>query len=143
MKISTKGIYALEITVDLAIHSQGSKMESIKTIAKRRNLSEKYLERIVSFLKKGGILKSTRGAYGGYLLAKEPKDMLISDILIAVEGDLSPVECLHRDVDCGIDCNKCVTRKLWNEMWSSIKSVVNTTTLEQLVEASRSIENES
>lgn len=143
MKISTKGIYALEITVDLAIHSQDSKKESIKTIATRRNLSEKYLERIVGFLKKGGILTSTRGAYGGYSLAKEPKDMLISDILIAAEGNLSPVECLHKDIDCGIDCSKCVTRKLWNEMWNSIKSVVNTTTLEQLVEASKTFENES
>lgn len=135
MKISTKGIYALEVIVDLAIHSNQTycKYENIKNIAMRRNLSEKYLERIISLLKKEGIVTSVRGAYGGYYLTKEPKDILISDILAAVEGDLAPVECLRNETNCKIDCNKCTTRHLWNEMWMLIKEVVDNTTVQDLL----------
>ena len=70
MKISTKGTYALEIIVDLAMHSEPDRLASLKDIAQRRQLSEKYLERIAGMLKKAGLISSTRGAYGGYFSDK-------------------------------------------------------------------------
>lgn len=132
MKISTKGIYALEIIVDLAIHSDPENLESIKNIAGRRNLSEKYLERIVGMLKKAGLVTSVRGAYGGYYLAREAKDITALEVLTAVEGDLSPVECLTKDTECGIECDVCPTRGTWNQMWDLLKDSVKDTTIEDI-----------
>lgn len=76
MKMSTRGQYALEIAVDLALHLMPDRLESLNDIAKRRNLSEKYLERIMKLLKEAGLVKSVRGAYGGYCLTKEPEKFL-------------------------------------------------------------------
>lgn len=142
MKISTKGIYAIEVMTDLAIHST-DRVESIKNIAERRKLSEKYLEQIVSALKKAHLITSTRGAAGGYRLAKEPGEIHIYDILKATERNLVPMECLQTTTECGINCEKCATRGMWNEMWLAMKEVMDDVTLEQIVEASRQLEHEN
>lgn len=133
MKISTKGRYALEVAVDLAMHSSPQQLESIKNIAARRKLSEKYLERIIGLLKKAEIVTSTRGSKGGYYLSKSPAEITVYDILIAAEGTLAPVECLVKSMDCGIDCEKCPTRNVWNRMWSIIKDSVKDTHLDELI----------
>lgn len=134
MKISTKGIYALEVAVDLAIHADDENRVSIRSVAERRKLSEKYLERIVSMLKKAGVVKSTRGAYGGYCLARDPKDITVLDVLMAAEGDLAPVQCLTKETDCGIDCERCATRNTWNHIWDLLKNAVSDTSIEQIKE---------
>ena len=85
MKISTKGIYALEIVADLAVHTGNGKLESLGNVAQRRALSEKYLERIVKSLKAAGIVESTRGAHGGYALKCSPDQIYVKDVLNAVE----------------------------------------------------------
>ena len=82
MKISTKGRYALRVMIDLAINSNG-KYISLKDIAERQEISNKYLEQIISLLNKAGYLETARGYTGGYKLAKEPKEYTIVDILIA------------------------------------------------------------
>lgn len=120
MKVSTKGIYAIEAMVDLAIHSQ-DKVESIKNIAARRKLSEKYLEQIIGLLRRAELIVSTRGATGGYQLAKSPKQITVLEILQATEKNLMPVECLYKTTDCGIDCDKCATRDMWNDLWHIIE----------------------
>lgn len=132
MKISTRGVYGIEAMIDLGYHSK-DKVESIKNIAKRRNLSEKYLEQIVGKLRKAGLIISTRGAGGGYQLVKAPKDILVKDILMAVEGDLAPVECLTQESDCGMNCAACAARTMWSGMWNAITQVVDNVTLEQLI----------
>lgn len=132
MKISTKGIYALEVAVDLSIYASREKLESIKNIAARRKLSEKYLDRIVGLLKKEGLVESIRGAYGGYYLAREPKDISVLDVLTAAEGDLAPVECLSKETDCGIDCDTCPTRNTWNHMWDLLRDSIKETTIEDI-----------
>lgn len=134
MKISTKGIYALEVAVDLAMYASDENRVSIRSVAERRNLSEKYLERIVSMLKKAGVVKSTRGAYGGYCLAKEPRDITVLDVLRAAEGDLAPVQCLTKETDCGIDCERCATRSTWNHIWDLLKIAIKDTSIEQIKE---------
>ena len=99
MKMSTRGQYALEIAVDLALHLMPDRLESLNDIAKRRNLSEKYLERIMKLLKEAGLVKSVRGAYGGYCLMKEPGEISVLEVLRAAEGQLAPVSCLVENVE--------------------------------------------
>ena len=123
MRISTKGKYALEVVADLALHSDAKHPESLKNIALRRNLSEKYLERIMKMLKDSGIVRSVRGARGGYCLGRPPETLTAYEILKASEGELAPVECLIRDASCGIACGKCPTQNIWRNMWEVIKEV--------------------
>ena len=132
MKISTKGIYALEVVVDLSIHAGRDHLVSVLNVAERRNLSEKYLERIVSMLKKGGIVESMRGAYGGYCLARDPEDITVLDVLTSVEGNLAPVECLTKNIDCGIECEQCATREIWQHIWDLLRDSVKDTTIAQI-----------
>ena len=93
MKISTKGRYALRVMLDLAINNTGEYIP-LKDISVRQNMSIKYMEQIISLLKKEGFLKSTRGNGGGYRLAKLPQEYTIGDILRAAEGSLAPIACL-------------------------------------------------
>lgn len=136
MKISTKGIYAIESMVDLALHSADG-VESMKNIAERRELSEKYLEQIVGALRKAGLITSTRGAGGGYLLARKPEEIKVIDILQAVESSLIPIECLYKKTDCGINCDTCATRGFWNGLWKEIEDVAESVSLLDLMEKSK------
>ncbi|KMZ53478.1 RrF2 family transcriptional regulator [Dorea sp. D27] len=133
MKISTKGIYALEIAADLAMHSDPGHLESLKNIAERRKLSEKYLERIVKALKTAGIVSSVRGAQGGYCLAKDPEQLTVREVLEAVEGELVPVECLTKGSSCGIDCSLCPTKDTWGMLWDVMVSVADGVTVSEIV----------
>lgn len=133
MKISTKGRYALRLMLDLALNNTGEYI-TIKTIAARQEISEKYLEQIISVLNRAGYVKSVRGAQGGYRLAKEPLEYTVGMILRLTEGSLVPVDCLE---DEGSDCmrgNGCVTREVWMELYEAIKSVVDRITLQDLVD---------
>lgn len=140
MRISTKGIYALEIVTDIAMHTE-EHAESLKNIAIRRNLSQKYLERIVKTMKDCGIVTSSRGAYGGYKLSREPEDIKVIEVLNAVEGELAPVDCLTRETECGIDCNCCPTRAVWAGMWHLIQDVAGEVTIKDITERSKNICN--
>lgn len=95
MQISTKGRYALRLMLDLAVHNTGE-LVKIKDISARENISEKYLEQIISSLKKAGYVKSLRGAQGGYMLAREPETYTVGTILRLTEGSMKPVACLER-----------------------------------------------
>lgn len=140
MKISTKGRYGLEIAVDLARCSSYEKVESIRNIAERRNLSIKYLERIIGRLKKAGLVKSTRGAKGGYCLSKDPKEITVKEILAAAEGDMAPVKCLRTKLDCGIESERCVTKKFWKQIWLQANDVFESISLYELLEKSKEYE---
>ena len=134
MKISTKGIYALEIVADLAMYSGKGRLESLNNVAVRRNLSEKYLERIIKSLREAGLVESVRGAHGGYRLKKAPDTLTVKEVLSAVEGELAPVECLTRETDCGIDCSSCPTRATWGSMWEIICSVAEEIKISDILE---------
>lgn len=135
MKISTKGKYALEIAVDLALHSDRSRPESLKNIAGRRGLSEKYLERIVKLLRDAGVVCVVRGARGGYYLSRPPGEISALEILAAAEGPLAPVDCLISEPKCGMECGACPTRGVWEEMWKIIKETAGNLTVEDLARA--------
>lgn len=132
MRISTKGIYGLEAVVDLALNADAENLASLKQVAARRNISEKYLERIVGMLKKAGVVTSVRGAYGGYCLAKAADELTVFEVLSAVEGDMAPVQCLTEESDCGIDCERCATRGTWYQLWMIMKDSMETITIGEI-----------
>lgn len=140
MKLSTKGRYGLRAMIDVAIHSKEHKV-SIKSISERQGISENYLERIIAMLKKGGYVKSTRGSRGGYVLTAKAEDISVGDILRALEGDLSPVDCTltNKDKVC-LEADSCVTKIVWKRISDSINEVVNNISLQELVEEQLSIE---
>ena len=94
MKISTKGRYAVRVMLDLALNDTGEYVK-VREIAKRQEISEKYLEQIIAVLNKAGYVRSTRGAQGGYKIAKDPSQYTVGMILRLTEGSLCPVACLE------------------------------------------------
>ncbi|HIU64185.1 MAG TPA: Rrf2 family transcriptional regulator [Candidatus Avacidaminococcus intestinavium] len=133
MKISTKGRYALRLMLDLAVNYTGEYI-TIKSIAKRQEISEKYLEQIITQLSKAGFVRSARGAQGGYMLTRKPQDYTIGDILRVMEGNLSPVACLEEDHNLCNRTNECVTLEVWLKLEQAINNVVDNITLADLVE---------
>ena len=133
MKISTKGRYALRLMLDLALNNTGEYI-TIKSIAGRQEISEKYLEQIISVLNKAGYVKSVRGAQGGYKLAKEPSEYTVGMILRLTEGSIAPVDCLDDDSDECARGSNCVTREIWVELYDAIRNVVDRITLQDLVD---------
>lgn len=133
MKISTKGRYALRLMLDLATYNTGEPV-SIKDIAKRQQISEKYLEQIIAILNKAGFVRSIRGAQGGYLLKKEPKEYTVGMILRQTEGDLAPVACVGEE---STECERreaCVTVRIYEKINDAINGVVDHITLDDLLE---------
>lgn len=131
MKISTKGRYALRVMIDLAINSNG-KYISLKDIAKRQEISNKYLEQIIALLNKAGYLETARGNTGGYKLSNEPKEYKVGDILRATEGALSPIYCLMEDGKCNRQ-KKCKTYSFWKGLDNAINEYIDSKTLEDLI----------
>lgn len=132
MKISTKGRYALRLMLDLALHGGAGQPVSLRDVAARQQLSDKYLEQIVTPLAKAGLVRSVRGAGGGYLLNRKAEEYTVGEILRPLEGDLAPVECATNAGFCE-RCDECVTLELWQEIYQAVSSVVDRTTLADLV----------
>ncbi|MBQ1749758.1 MAG: Rrf2 family transcriptional regulator [Lachnospiraceae bacterium] len=133
MKISTKGRYALRLMLDLAVYNTGEPI-SLKDIAKRQEISEKYLEQIISVLSKGGMVQSVRGAQGGYFLRREPKDYTVGEILRLTEGDLAPVDCVGAS---GVSCDHkgdCITVEVYERINQAVNDVVDHISLQDLVD---------
>lgn len=133
MKISTKGRYALRIMLDLATNRNQGPVR-VKDIASRQDISEKYLEQIISMFNKAKYVKSVRGAQGGYLLTKEPQDYTVGMILRLAEGSIAPVSCVDNEY---YECDrkdKCVSAKLWQKINDAVNQVVDNTTLQDLLD---------
>lgn len=129
MKISTKGRYALVVMIELAGNSNNEYIP-LKDIAKRQQISVKYLEKIVAMLNKAGFVQSNRGNNGGYKLVKEPKEYKVGDILRAAEGDLAPTGCVTENC---VRKDKCKTFEFWQGLDKAIESYVDSTTLQDLL----------
>ena len=128
MIISSKGKYGLVALMDICLYSR-SEAVKLKSVSKRQDISERYLEQIFSILKKGGIINSKKGAQGGYFLARKPKDITVGEILNILEGDLkivSPSE-EKNDIECFMQ------KKIWNNINRQIETYFNSITLEELV----------
>lgn len=133
MKISTKGRYALRLMMDLAENNSGSPI-SLKDVAKRQDISDKYLEQIISILNKAGYVRSVRGAQGGYMLKMEPQSYTVGMILRQTEGSLAPVSCIEDDEIVCDRQQQCVTSIVYKKINDAISGVVDNITLQDLVD---------
>ena len=137
MKLSTKGRYGLRAMVDLAIYSEHEPV-SIHSIALRQHISDRYLEQLIGKLKKAGLVCSSRGASGGYQLARRPEDISAGDILRVLEGDLMSVACRSDEENsCCEVSDHCVTRYVWHKVHEGIISAVDNLSLAELMEQSK------
>lgn len=132
MKISTKGRYAVRLMIDLAEHNHGEYI-TLMDIAKRQEISEKYLESIVSVLSKSNLLISLRGKGGGYKLAKKPEDYTVGTILRLTEGPLAPVSCLEGETNDCARASHCQTLPMWEGLNKLINDYFDEITIADLV----------
>ena len=130
MKISTMTRYGTRALTELARACPGESV-SVTQMARDQQISVKYLERIMAALKQAGLVTSTRGAGGGYSLAREPGRIRLLDVFIALEGEPAIVHCVSRDGSCPRE-TACPTRDLWREMTRSLVTVLEQTTLEDI-----------
>jgi Rrf2 family protein len=135
MKLSTKGRYGARMMLDLALHS-GNGPVLLKDIAERQEISEKYLGHLVAPLKAAGLINSTRGAHGGYMLAKSPAEITMREVIQALEGTLSLAECVHAPRVCR-RVKSCVTRDILGEMSEKMVEVLESSTLQDMINRQR------
>ena len=126
MKISTKGRYGLTIVVELGA-KYGEGPVPLRKIAEEQKLSEAYLEQLIPPLRNSGIVKSVRGAYGGYMLAKPPTEITAGDVIRVLEGPIQLVE--------GLDDADIPQQELWKRIGDAVRGVLDTTTIEDLVKS--------
>lgn len=135
MKISTKGRYGVRIMLDIAQNTGGSPVR-IADISARQGISVKYAEQITGLLVRGGLLRSVRGAQGGYVLTKEPREYTAAEILRAAEGDFTPVECVSDAARCGRSAS-CATRGLWCGLYAAVSEYLSGVTLRDIIDGKR------
>jgi len=132
MKISTRARYGMRAMLDIAANAEGGRV-LLKDIAERQDISKRYLEHMMTQLRNSGLVVSVRGASGGYRLARDPADIRLDEIFEALEGEIAPVECV-RDSSVCERAEDCVTRDLWCEVASAVRSVLAGQTLADLMQ---------
>ena len=124
----------MRLMLDLATYNTGEPV-SLKDVAKRQEISEKYLEQIIAVLNKAGYVRSIRGAQGGYLLKKDPKEYTVGMILRTTEGDLAPVDCVSDEGDSVCERKEsCVTLRIWQQINDAVNGVIDHITLADMLQ---------
>lgn len=141
MKISTKGRYGLRAMVDLAVNAMGDYIP-LKMIAERENISENYLEQVFSMLRKSDLVKSIRGAQGGYSLSREASKITVGEVLRALEGELTITGDDPESMQGGRTIESTINTVVWQGVNNSINSVVDSITLENLVDEYKKLSGE-
>ena len=139
MKLSTRAKYGLKALIDLGLYSEKEAV-SLQSIAGRQNISVSYLEQLMALLKKAGLVKSVRGAAGGYFLGRPAEEISVGDILRVLEGGLEAASCPGTVgvVGC-LGSDLCVAKLVWKRINDSITDAVDTLMLSELIEESRRI----
>ena len=132
MKLSTRGRYGTRVLLDLAL-CDGEGPVPLKDIARRQQISLPYLEHLISPLIAAGMIRSVRGARGGIWLGKLPQEIKLSEVIGLLEGSIAPVDCVSDPKVCPRS-DSCVTRDIWNEMKKAMDGVLESVTLQDLVE---------
>jgi Rrf2 family protein len=141
MKISTKIRYGTRAMVELAVRYGEGPIE-LKEIAKKENISLKYLEQVINPLRADGLVKAVRGAKGGYSLAKPPSEICLYDVIETLEGPLNLLDCLHDTKACQ-KVSSCVTREIWKAVSDAMSKIFYSVTLEDMVNRKREMEKSS
>ncbi len=126
----------MRVMLDLALNDRGECIR-VKDIAGRQGISEKYLEQIMAVLHRAGYVKSVRGAQGGYRIAMDPARYTVGMILRLTEGSMAPVACLEETPACE-RCDICETREVWKDLYEAVNGVIDSVTVADLAERSRS-----
>ncbi|HOV81006.1 MAG TPA: Rrf2 family transcriptional regulator [Bacillota bacterium] len=133
MRFSTRAQYGLRAMVELAFNYFKDEPTPLVKIAEKQGISEGYLEQLITFLRKSGLVRSVRGSQGGYYLAREPARITAGEIIRCLEGPISPTECVNEnDPEICSRADNCVTRALWEKIRDSVAEVLDNTTLEDL-----------
>ena len=132
MKLSTKGRYGIHAMYDLAQFGSETP-QPIKSIAERQNIPEAYLEQLIGQLRRSGLVKSVRGAQGGYLLARSPAEITVGEVLRTLEGELAVVDCLMEEDACHKACS-CPTRVVWKKLRDGLNEIVDGITLQDMLD---------
>lgn len=138
MKFSTKGRYGLRAMIDLAVYSKSGQV-ALNSIADRQNISLNYLEQVFSALRKAGLVKSVKGAQGGYMLVKDPEHTTAGDILRVLEGPLSVIDEDEADFSKETSVRNCIRNCIWQKMDEAVNAYVDSVTLEDLARQYRKI----
>ncbi len=137
MKVSIKGEYGVLAVLELALNGNRGPLQ-VKAIAKKQSIPPRFLEQVMSALKREGLVRSVRGSQGGYLLAKSSSEILVGDIIEAIEGPVTPMSCVENSLSgvgvCWqeINPNLCAVHGIWKEVKASVMSVLNATTVQDL-----------
>ncbi|MFQ5996867.1 MAG: RrF2 family transcriptional regulator [Dehalococcoidales bacterium] len=132
MKLSTRAQYGTRALLDLALHSKGKPVQ-MKDIAKRQQIPLPYLGHLITPLVGAGIIRSLRGGRGGISLAKPPEEIKLSEVIQLLEGSIALVECINDPNYCP-RFELCVTRDIWGELQKAMDEVLQSTTLQDLIE---------
>ncbi len=139
MKLTTRTHYGIRAMVELA-ENYGHGPLQIKIIAKRQDISVKYLEQLMATLKSGGLIRSIRGSKGGYTLIKAPADIKLSEIFNCMEGPVVTIECVEDEGFCARAAD-CAIRLLWSQVQDAVTNVLQSVTLQDLVSKSKETKN--
>lgn len=132
MRLSTKGRYASRLMLELALN-YGNGPVLLKDIAKRQEISLGYLEHLIFPLKAAGLIASSRGAHGGYMLARSPSKITLKEVIQTMEGSLYPVKCIDSPAVC-TRVVYCITRDIWKELGEKIMQTLESITLQDMAE---------
>jgi len=145
MRFSTKGEYAILALLELALHNGRGPLQA-RTISKNQRISLRFLEQVLSIIKKAGLVDSVRGAQGGYILAKPPSEIRMGDVLEAIEGPITPISCVSGGIEphCWheAELGHCVMKEIGEEVKSSIQEALNSTTLQDMCERKKEKEQQ-
>ena len=139
MIFTTKAEYGVRLLIQLGLERSGQPV-SLKAVAAAENLPLAYLERIAALLKKAGLVAATRGAHGGYVLARAAEEITMDAVVLALEGAIAPMDCFVEDRDARVSCSHtadsehCATKLLWTRVQMGVIKSLQRTTLAELVE---------
>ncbi|MFA5423883.1 MAG: Rrf2 family transcriptional regulator [Phycisphaerae bacterium] len=136
MKLSTRTRYGIRAAIELAKH-YGQGPVQIKVIGEKQAISVKYLEQLMAMLKAGGFIHSVRGSKGGYVLAREPEQIRMDELVLSLEGSISTAECVEDGGFCARAAD-CAARDLWTRVQEAVLDVLKSVTLKDLVENTKS-----
>ena len=131
MRLSTKARYGARAMIDIAINYKKGPV-SLRNLTKRQNISAKYMEQLIPLLKVAGLIRSVRGAGGGYILSRDAHRIKLRDIIDALEGSIFPVDCVDNPEACD-RADKCVTFEIWKEIQDAVNNMLDSLTLADMV----------
>jgi len=137
MRVSSKGEYGIRALIELAHHYGEVRPTQSSEIANRQRVPESYLEQLLTTLRRAGFIRSVRGPQGGHALIRDPHTLRVSEVIEALEGPITPSDCLDEGSSCGAREHECAQRQMWSDVRDAILGVLDNTTIAELAERDR------